>query len=233
MLFGVELDQDSIFALFPLYGVPKTLIEEWKRQDPASSDLELGMRTFAGLAADPEDCEMSAEATLEETDEETFTNIRDFVRVAPWMYGMVPVVVSMMYSQTDNVGTTLRDGLTKVSRMLHDPSFRLLHFVLMVRRAQLKGDHGRGARAFARSVVRPLQQLMMFVASDKETQALLQEVVSYLGIEQQTPLVAALPMLAAKATDPVLRALARKLIRITRRHGLSDLLKLRKPVHAG
>ncbi len=230
MFFGVEPGQDTMFMLLSQYGVPKLLIEELKQQDTAVDDLELGKRTFAGLAADPEGCEISAEASLAEADKETFINIRDFARVAPWMYGMVPILVSIMYPQADNAGTPLGDGLAKANLMLQDPSFRLLPFVFMVRRAQLKGDHGRGAGVFSRAFLRPFRELVLFISSNEESQAMLREAITRLGIEPEALLSGELSVPPIERADPGLRTIARKFIRITWRHGLSDLLKLRKPI---
>lgn len=114
--------------------------------------------------------------------------------------------------------------------MLRNPHYRLLHFVIMVRRAQMKGDRGRGAAAFARAVLVPVRNLVAFIVSDEKTQALLQELSTYFGISQQTPLSAVVVAVATKGPDTTVRAIVWKLIRATWRHGLLDLWRLRKPL---
>lgn len=229
MLFGAQMDRDEMFEIFPAYGFPKALIDELQRDDGVLSDLDLGGGVLAGLTADPEESDLTAEAALEDADEETFTNIRHFIREAPWMYSLLPALVAIFYPQAEAESAVLRDVYVNLTKMLHDPACRLLHFVFMLRRAQLKGDHGRGAGAFARLVLSPLRRLIVFVASDLETQALVQQVAKAVGIEQETPLPVVLSMFLAKRDDPALRSITRKLIRITWQHGLSGLWKLLKP----
>lgn len=230
MLFGAQMHQDTMLAMFRAYGMPETLIDELGRDDPVLVDLDLGLRTLAGLAADPDDSEIAAETALEDSDEETFANIRDYAREASLMYGMVPALVTVFFSPTHAENAVLRDICVNATEMLRDPSYRLLHFVLMVRRAQLKGDHGRGVGAFARLVLRPLRRLTVFVASDMETQSLLQRAAKRIGTEQEVPLSVVLSVLFARPIDPALRSIGWRLILTTWRHGLADLWKLRKPL---
>lgn len=83
-LFGMEIDRDAILALFPNFGVPEPWVEEWKHNAFLFTDVDLGHRTFAGLVADPEETDAAAEGALHDVDEETFINVRDFVREAPY-----------------------------------------------------------------------------------------------------------------------------------------------------
>ncbi len=228
MLFGVQTRTDVMLSLFPGYGVPEALIDELRSDELMLADLGLGLRALAGLAADPEESEFAAETALETADEETFTNIRDYAREASWMYGVVPVLMTMMYSQTRAESATLRHAFANATKVLGDPAFRLLHFVIMLRRAQLKGDHGRGIGTFARLLLRPFHRLMVFVSSDMETRTLLLKASKHIGIEQGAPLAIGLFAPPPRQVDPVLRAITWKLIRTTWRYGLSDLWKLRK-----
>lgn len=142
---------------------------------------------------------------------------------------MLPALITVFYPHTDAEGVTLRDAYADAAKMLCDPSYRLLHFVIMLRRAQFKGDHGRGIGALTRLILRPLRRLMVFVASDMETQELLRETAKHIGIQQEAPPSVLLSVLCTRRIDPVLRPIAVKLIRITWRHGLSDLWKILKP----
>ena len=82
---------------------------------------------------------------------------------------------------------------------------------------------------FARVVLTPLRQFMVFVVSDEETQTLLQELGAHLGISPDFSLSEIITSVASKPPDAQVRAIVWKLIRTTWRHGLSDLWRLRKP----
>ncbi len=228
MLFAVEMPLESVFELFPAFGVPKSLIEEEKRDRALSSDLVLGLRTLAGLVADPAESAAAGETALAQADEETFLNIRDYTRVAPFVHRMLPALLSLVSAPTDTAGTTSAEAFLKVAQMMGTPEYRLLLFVLMVRRAQLKGDHGRGLGEFVRSVIVPVERLVGFIASDQGAQALLRRYAAGLDLGPGGSFATLLPILVDKHADPAVRPLARKIVRVLWRHGLSDLLQLRK-----
>ncbi len=229
MRFGLTIRQNSVFELFSAFGLPGALIEN-PPHGGAAADLDLNIRAFEGLAGDPDEIETAAETMLRTANEETFTNIREFAGVAPWMYSLLPIVASIVFPEGSSDNESLRGALTNASRMLRNPHYRLLHFVIMVRRAQIKGNRGRGAAALARAVLVPLRQFVVFIVSDAETRALLDELRAHLGISPQMSLSMVVPAMVAKGSDTTARAIVWKLIRTTWRHGLSDLWRLRKPL---
>jgi len=226
LLFGTEVPLGTMWALLRGFGVPEVLLEEGRGSDLSLAELGLGIQTLTGLAADPENSDNAAEIALGAADEETFANIRDFMQLAPWLYCLVPAILSLMASQPKSASIMPNTTFAAVARALRQSDYRLLHFVQMVRRAQIKGDHGRGAGAFARVVLRPARRLFLFISHDAETQALLSEGIVHLGNERLLSLDAIFDIIRAKQNDPVLRKIARQLIRTTWRYGLSDLRKL-------
>lgn len=82
---------------------------------------------------------------------------------------------------------------------------------------------------FARAVLVPLRQFILFVVSDEETQRLLQELGAHFRISPQSSLPEIFAAVASTKLDTTVRAIVWKLIHRTWRHGLSDLWKLRKP----
>ncbi len=228
MLFAVDLPLEAALELFPVFGVSKSLIEEGRQDGVLAADLDLGLSTLAGFVADPEESAVAGETALAQADEETFLNIRDYTRVAPFVYRILPAAMSLLLTPIDTVGTASADAFPKAAWMMRAPEFRLLHFAFMARRAQFKGDHGRGLGVLARSVIVPIERLVGFIASDQDAQALLRQCAAGLDFDTGGSFAALLPILVDGHADPGVRLLVRKIVRVLWRHGLSDLVQLRK-----
>jgi hypothetical protein len=228
MMFGEAMTPDTMRALVQGLGLPDEMITAWTQNELLAADFDLDRGTLTGLAADPDESEVAAEAALAEADEETFRNVRDYVRVAPWFSAVMPAAMSLVSVSAATLGPTLGNVLAKGAPLLRDPAHRLVLFAIMVRRAQLKGDQARGIGQFARFVLMSLRRLMCFMISNHDMQAMFRQAVAELAIDTNAPLPAAFSSLAVRGDDPVMRGWARKMVRAAWRHGLSDLWKLRK-----
>ncbi len=113
---------------------------------------------MAGLIANPEEMEQperAAEEMIAHASEELLRNVRDYVRVWPWMVAAMATIVALLIPEI--TADTFRIA-TNGPGPLDDTERRLALFGLFLRRAVLKGDEGRGMGEAARVVVPELRR---------------------------------------------------------------------------
>ena len=146
----------------------------------------------------------------------TFTNVRDWLRAYVWALTAVPPVLKSLIDLPPGMVVVCRQA----SLPLESPTGRLLAFVVLLRRAYIKGDQGAGMGAVVRYILPPFRRLLGVLRNDREIQRLACDVIAAQGFNgiQRADMHA--PVALTRQTRYLRRALWR--------HGLADLFRLER-----
>ncbi len=171
----------------------------------AMEEREIGLdtRVLTGLLADPGEVERSAEDAIAAASEEALINARDYLRVYLWWQRVLfPALLSVMPPMFGiDFGVFMQRLILPNDYKTHFTLF--LHFV---RRAQERGDAGRGMGIAARSGTPALRRLYVYLARNESARHLFRELAH-----------------ATDRDDPAVRRQGRELARLLLPHGLSAL----------